>query len=88
MLFLPCIHFLLLIIAGTCWVKRMEGGKCKHPISRHVTKADCCAAGPDVGFTEKEMSEYEYFFATAVGEGTSCSSCIGKYKMYVQICNC
>lgn len=55
----------------------MDGGKCKNPLSRYVSKAECCSAGPDVGFTEKEMNEFEFFFATAIGDGTSCTSCIG-----------
>lgn len=65
--------------AGTCWMKRTNNGKCKQPMARNVSKEDCCAAGHDVGFSEKEMSEFEYFFATAIGDGTSCSSCIGQY---------
>lgn len=67
----------MLPTGGTCW-DRMEGGKCRHPLQRQVSKEDCCAAGPDVGFTEKDMNEYEFFFATALGDGTSCTSCIGK----------
>lgn len=70
-------HF---ILAGTCWVKRMQNGKCKQPMARNVSKNDCCAAGNDMGFSEREMNEFEYFFATAIGDGTSCSSCIGQFS--------
>ena len=63
--------------AGTCWVKRMESGKCKQPLARNVSKEDCCGAGPDVGFTEKELNQFEFFFATAIGDGATCSSCVG-----------
>lgn len=64
--------------AGTCWAKRTQSGKCKHPMERNVSKEKCCGGGDDVGFTEKEMSEFEYFFATALGDGTTCGSCIGR----------
>lgn len=67
-----------LFAAGTCWAKRTQTGKCKHPMERNVSKEKCCGGSDDdIGFTEKEMSEFEYFFATALGDGTACSSCIG-----------
>lgn len=65
------------LAAGTCWVKRNQDGKCKHPMERNVTKETCCSYGSDVGYSDKEMNEFEYFFATALGDGTTCSSCIG-----------
>lgn len=49
-------------------------------MERNVSREQCCGGGDDVGFTEKEMTEFEYFFATALGDGTACSSCIGKYS--------
>lgn len=63
--------------AGTCWAKRTQTGKCKHPMERNISREKCCGGSDDVGFTEKEMSEFEYFFATALGDGTVCSSCLG-----------
>lgn len=57
----------------------MQNGKCKQPMARNVSKNDCCAAGSDVGFTERDLNEFEFFFATAIGDGTSCSSCIGQF---------
>lgn len=71
------------IVAGTCWVKRMQNGKCKQPMARNVSKNDCCAAGNDVGFTERDLNEFEFFFATAIGDGTSCSSCIGQFFFFL-----
>lgn len=47
-------------------------------MERKVTKEKCCANGDDVGFTDREMNEFEFFFATALGDGTACASCIGK----------
>lgn len=47
-------------------------------MERNISKEKCCGGGDDVGFTEKELSEFEYFFAMALGDGTACSSCIGK----------
>lgn len=52
-------------------------GKCKEPIQRNISKEKCCSAGPDVGFTEKDLNDFEYFFATAIGDGSTCSSCLG-----------
>lgn len=52
-------------------------------MERNVTKEKCCSNGDDVGFTEKEMNEFEYFFATALGDGRACSSCIGTYTKYI-----
>lgn len=49
-------------------------------MERNISKEKCCGGGDDVGFTEKELSEFEYFFATALGDGTACSSCIGKHE--------
>ena len=72
------LHFFVVVAAGTCWAKRTQSGKCKHPMERNISKEKCCGGGEDVGFTEKELSEFEYFFATALGDGTTCSSCIGK----------
>lgn len=46
-------------------------------MERNVTKEKCCSNGDDVGFTEKDMNEFEYFFATALGDGMACTSCIG-----------
>lgn len=63
-------------LGGVCWVKIMEG-KCKEPIQRNISKENCCSAGPNVGFTEKELNDFEYFFATAIGDGSTCTSCIG-----------
>lgn len=68
------------LVAGTCWAKRTQTGKCKHPMERNVSKEKCCGGSDDVGFTEKEMSEFEYFFATALGDGMACSSCLGKFN--------
>lgn len=59
----------------------MESGKCKQPLSRNVSRESCCSAGPTVGFTENDMNEFEYFFAMAIGDGTSCSSCIGNFEI-------
>ncbi|XP_055320206.1 uncharacterized protein LOC129577357 isoform X2 [Sitodiplosis mosellana] len=69
-----------MVHAGTCWAKRTQGGKCKHPMERNVSREKCCGGGDDVGFTEKEMTEFEYFFATALGDGTACGSCIDSCK--------
>lgn len=46
-------------------------------MERNISREKCCGGSDDVGFTEKEMSEFEYFFATALGDGTVCSSCLG-----------
>lgn len=62
----------------------MESGKCKQPLAANVTKEECCSAGPEVGFTEKEMSQFEYFFAMAIGDGTSCNSCLGQFSSQAQ----
>lgn len=75
---MSCIIFLQ---AGTCWAKRNQNGKCKHPMERNVTKEKCCSNGDDVGFTEKDMNEFEYFFATALGDGMACNSCIGMHTI-------
>lgn len=72
--------FVDMVHAGTCWEKRTQSGKCKHPMERNISKEKCCGGGDDVGFTEKELSEFEYFFATALGDGTACSSCIESCK--------
>lgn len=78
------------IAAGVCWEKK-GNGKCKRPVQRSISKAECCAAGPDAGFTEKDMSDYEYFFATSLGENSECMSCIGlifSITFLVSYCNC
>ncbi|XP_055380259.1 uncharacterized protein LOC129611242 [Condylostylus longicornis] len=63
--------------AGACWIKRLQNGKCKEIFSRNITKEECCKPGnDDFAFTDKELSEAEYFLATAIGDGTACSSCI------------
>ncbi|XP_031634012.1 follistatin isoform X2 [Contarinia nasturtii] len=49
-------------------------------MERNVSREKCCGGDDDVGFTEKEMTEFEYFFATALGDGTACSSCIDSCK--------
>ncbi|KAJ6640905.1 putative cytochrome P450 6d5 [Pseudolycoriella hygida] len=65
--------------SGVCWVKIVEG-KCKEPIQRNVSKESCCSAGPNVGFTEKDLNDFEYFFATAIGDGSACTSCLESCK--------
>lgn len=55
-------------------------------MERNISKEECCGGGEDVGYTEKEMSEFEYFFATALGDGTVCSSCIGKRSKRYFLC--
>lgn len=72
------------IAAGVCWEKK-GNGKCKRPVQRSISKAECCAAGPDAGFTEKDMSDYEYFFATSLGENSECMSCIGTKLFFLTV---
>lgn len=57
----------------------MEDGQCRRPFARSVSRNECCKYEHDVGFTEKEMSDQEFFFASAIGNGNSCNSCIGMH---------
>lgn len=61
----------------------MDVGSCKQPQRRFVSRNECCggngAAPSNLGFTESDMNDQEWFMAAAIGEGTSCSSCLGNY---------
>lgn len=70
--------FTFKFIAGTCWLHRMDGGSCKQPQRRFVSRTECCSrAGGSFGFTEPDMDDREWFMSVAIGDGTTCSSCLG-----------
>uniref|UniRef100_A0A336LNK1 CSON008443 protein n=1 Tax=Culicoides sonorensis TaxID=179676 RepID=A0A336LNK1_CULSO len=61
---------------GTCWLKRMEGGKCNKIFTKNVQKEECCAAGTDLGWSENDVSDAELFFMAALNTGIQCTSCV------------
>ncbi|XP_063698089.1 follistatin-A [Culicoides brevitarsis] len=63
-------------VCGTCWLKKMDGGKCNNIFTKNVQKEECCAAGPDLGWSENDVSDAELFFMVALNSGISCSSCV------------
>lgn len=64
-------------LAGTCWLKRYDDGRCKQPWAQKVTRDECCGSHKDVGYTDVELSSFQYFLAVNAGSG-NCQSCIGK----------
>lgn len=70
------------IIAGTCWVTKLDGGRCKQPMAQNISRAECCAAGVDAGFTDGEMNQFQYMISIATGSG-GCQSCIGLYTSHI-----
>ncbi|XP_055921036.1 uncharacterized protein LOC129952469 [Eupeodes corollae] len=66
--------------AGTCWTERMDNGKCQSAYSKNMTKAQCCGKNQMYSYTEKNLSNVEYFFALALGGGTECVPCLESCK--------
>lgn len=69
--------------AGTCWMERMDNGKCETVYSKNMTKAQCCGKNQMFSYTEKNLSNVEYFFALALGGGTECVPCLESCKNVV-----
>lgn len=69
--------------AGTCWMERMDNGKCETVYSKNITKAQCCGKNQMFSYTEKNLSNVEYFFALALGGGTECVPCLESCKNVV-----
>jgi hypothetical protein len=70
---------------GTCWLQRMENGKCNKLYTKNITRDECCRAGYDMGYTDRDVSQVEAFFADAFNDGVTCSSCLRKI-MPVKLC--
>lgn len=65
---------------GSCWLKVSEGSKCRELFTKNVNRTECCSAGPDLGYSEKDVSDAEIFFITAFKSfSATCSSCIGVF---------
>lgn len=71
------MFFLSHFAGGTCWLKKMDGGKCNNIFTKNVQKEECCAAGTDLGWSENDVSDAELFFMAALNSGMACSSCVG-----------
>ncbi|XP_034479837.1 uncharacterized protein LOC117785737 isoform X2 [Drosophila innubila] len=61
--------------AGTCWQTHLGSGKCNQIFSTNITKSDCCGSSQTFSYTDRELSNVEYFFATAIGGGVECVPC-------------
>lgn len=56
----------------------MEAGRCSKLFTKNVQKEECCAAGTDLGWSEKDITDAELFFLAAFNSGMSCLPCLGK----------
>jgi hypothetical protein len=56
----------------------MESGKCNKLYTKNITRDECCQAGYDMGYTDRDVSQVEAFFADAFNDGVTCSSCLRK----------
>ncbi|XP_067631873.1 uncharacterized protein Fs [Eurosta solidaginis] len=63
-----------LVDAGACWRSIQSNGKCSEIYLRNSTKAECCRY-PELYYTDRDVTEVEFFFATTVGDGMTCSPC-------------
>lgn len=75
-----CLFSRFKFSAGTCWVKRQDSGRCKQPIAQNITRAECCEAGIDVGYTDGDSNQFGFLLSIAMGRG-NCQSCIGKWAL-------
>ncbi|XP_065370094.1 GATA zinc finger domain-containing protein 14 [Calliphora vicina] len=62
--------------AGACWQTVLDNGKCNEIFSLNISKSECCGANQEFAYTEREPTNVEYFFATAIGGGMECSPCL------------
>ncbi|XP_059225404.1 uncharacterized protein LOC106092422 isoform X2 [Stomoxys calcitrans] len=62
--------------AGACWQTVLGNGKCNEVFSFNVSKSDCCGANQEFAYTDREPTNVEYFFATAIGGGMECTPCL------------
>ncbi|XP_075169004.1 follistatin isoform X2 [Haematobia irritans] len=62
--------------AGACWQTVLGNGKCNEIFSFNISKSDCCGANQEFAYTEREPTNVEYFFATAIGGGMECTPCL------------
>ncbi|XP_005192058.2 uncharacterized protein LOC101890976 isoform X1 [Musca domestica] len=62
--------------AGACWQTVLGNGKCNEIFSFNVSKSDCCGANQEFAYTDREPTNVEYFFATAIGGGMECTPCL------------
>lgn len=71
----------MLFSAGACWQTVLGNGKCDEIFSFNVSKSDCCGANQEFAYTDREPTNVEYFFATAIGGGMECTPCLGSYQI-------
>ncbi|ALC42598.1 Fs [Drosophila busckii] len=72
-----------LAAAGTCWQTQQSHDKCSNLYSTNITKLECCGASQTFSYTDRELSNVEHFFATAIGGGVECAPCMGAlYKLH------
>ncbi|XP_054089929.1 uncharacterized protein LOC105209802 [Zeugodacus cucurbitae] len=63
-----------LVDAGACWRSSQSNGKCSEIYLRNSTKAECCRY-PELFYTDRDVTDVEFFFTTTVGDGMTCSPC-------------
>ncbi|XP_053963998.1 uncharacterized protein LOC128866953 [Anastrepha ludens] len=63
-----------LVDAGACWHSSQSNGKCSEIYLRNSTKVECCRY-PELFYTDRDVTDVEFFFATTVGDGMTCSPC-------------
>lgn len=66
--------------AGACWQTVLDNGKCNEMFSLNISKSECCGANQEFAYTDREPTNVEYFFATAIGGGMECSPCLESCK--------
>ncbi|XP_020712732.1 putative uncharacterized protein DDB_G0277255 isoform X2 [Ceratitis capitata] len=60
--------------AGACWRSSQSNGKCSEIYLRNSTKTECCRY-PELFYTDRDVTDVEFFFSTTVGDGMTCSPC-------------
>ncbi|XP_017839902.2 AF4/FMR2 family member 4 [Drosophila busckii] len=71
-----------LAAAGTCWQTQQSHDKCSNLYSTNITKLECCGASQTFSYTDRELSNVEHFFATAIGGGVECAPCMESCKSF------